>query len=367
MNKINSAESLRGLACLAVVFSHLSLTFFPQLHNFENSNLPKFKIFDWIHNSPFGFFYSGTGAVFVFFVLSGYVLSLTMMNSKDIKLKLKKSFLKRYPRLAIPAIISCILFWGLFHFNVNLSLVSEWFFNTGNFKLNFFDAIYSGSVDAFLFGRSEYNGVLWTMQIELFGSFLIYLLCYLYKNKTLIFTFLFLAFSLFVSFFVSKIFFLGILSFVFGMLIQLYIRSLPDLLGVFFLLFGLYLCGAHNDSFSYLFFSKVLNSNTYTALNFIGGLFVTLSVLRTNIILRVLDKRILIYLGKISFSIYLIHIIIIYAFGVPSFNFFVNYFEFIYAALLASIIVFLLTLFFAVFYSKYVDDFSIKISNKIIS
>lgn len=41
--KINAAESIRGLACLAVVLSHLSLAFF----------------------------YSGTGAVFVFFVLSG--------------------------------------------------------------------------------------------------------------------------------------------------------------------------------------------------------------------------------------------------------------------------------------------------------
>lgn len=367
MNKINSAESLRGLACLAVVFSHLSLTFFPQLHNFENSHLPKFEIFDWIHNSPFGFFYSGTGAVFVFFVLSGYVLSLTMMSSKDIELKLKKSFLKRYPRLAIPAIISCILFWFVFYFRVDLSLVSEWFFNTGNFKLNFFSAIYSGAIDSFIFGRSEYNGVLWTMQIELFGSFLIYLLCYFYKKKSLIFTLFFLFFSLLASIFVSKIFFLGILSFVFGMLIQLYVRSIPDFLGVSLLLFGLYLCGAHNDSYSYLFFSNFLNSNTYTALNFFGGLFITLSVLKTNIMLKVLDREFLIYLGKISFSIYLIHIIIIYAIGVPLFNFFVNYFTFIQSALLASLINFLLTLVFAVLYSKYVDDFAIKISNKIIN
>ena len=69
--KINAAESIRGLACLAVVLSHLSLTFFSQLHNFGESAVPQYALFAQLHNSPLAFFYSGTGAVFVFFVLSG--------------------------------------------------------------------------------------------------------------------------------------------------------------------------------------------------------------------------------------------------------------------------------------------------------
>jgi hypothetical protein len=41
-NKINAAESIRGLACLAVVLSHLSLTFFPQMHHFDLSVVPQY-------------------------------------------------------------------------------------------------------------------------------------------------------------------------------------------------------------------------------------------------------------------------------------------------------------------------------------
>ena len=89
--KINAAESIRGLACLAVVLSHLSLTFFPQLHNFGESAVQQYNFFALLHNSPLAFFYSGTGAVFVFFVLSGYVLSLSSLNKPNATERLKKS------------------------------------------------------------------------------------------------------------------------------------------------------------------------------------------------------------------------------------------------------------------------------------
>ena len=35
-SKLNAVESIRGLACLAVVFSHLSLSFYPYLHHFDD-------------------------------------------------------------------------------------------------------------------------------------------------------------------------------------------------------------------------------------------------------------------------------------------------------------------------------------------
>ena len=73
-NKINAAESIRGLACLAVVLSHLSLTFFPQMHHFDLSVVPQYPFFDQLYHSPFAFFYSGTGAVFFFFVLSAIIV-----------------------------------------------------------------------------------------------------------------------------------------------------------------------------------------------------------------------------------------------------------------------------------------------------
>jgi peptidoglycan/LPS O-acetylase OafA/YrhL len=47
------------------------------------SAVPQYNFFALLHNSPLAFFYSGTGAVFVFFVLSGYVLSLSNLNKPN--------------------------------------------------------------------------------------------------------------------------------------------------------------------------------------------------------------------------------------------------------------------------------------------
>lgn len=70
INKNLAAEGLRGIACIIVVLSHLSLTFFPQLHNyFSQENFPSSDFLASMHNSPFLFFISGTGAVYIFFIL----------------------------------------------------------------------------------------------------------------------------------------------------------------------------------------------------------------------------------------------------------------------------------------------------------
>ena len=81
--KINSAESIRGLACLAVVFSHLAMSFFPYLHHFDPNEVTDLAWVDAVHHSPFAFFYSGDAAVFVFFVLSGYVLSYATLRKPE--------------------------------------------------------------------------------------------------------------------------------------------------------------------------------------------------------------------------------------------------------------------------------------------
>ena len=81
MSKINAAESIRGLACLAVVFSHLAMSFFPYLHHFDPKDQADPNWVSWVHHSPFAFVYSGDAAVFVFFVLSGYVLSYALLKN----------------------------------------------------------------------------------------------------------------------------------------------------------------------------------------------------------------------------------------------------------------------------------------------
>jgi len=165
--------------------------------------------------------YSGTAAVFVFFVLSGYTLSLAARNL-DFK-KLIAICCKRYPRLMLPSLASCVLAYFILHYlPVSKLHLSEWSDEYGRFAISLTDAIWNGAVQVFLYGESPYNTVLWTMQIELIGSFFIFLLCYL-RNIAHKPTYQVLSLMLgFVIVALSNKFRLGLLAFFIGHLYFLY-------------------------------------------------------------------------------------------------------------------------------------------------
>lgn len=164
MSKINAAESIRGLACMAVVLSHITNIFFPFLHNFDKLQTSGNTVIDFIHHSPFGFLYSGTGAVYVFFVLSGYVLAYAVLSKPNIPLKIESMFLKRYPRLAIPALVSCLLAYVVTFAHIDTThLPSNWMSKFGAESPTLSLAIYEGLFRLFIFGKSTLNWVLWSM------------------------------------------------------------------------------------------------------------------------------------------------------------------------------------------------------------
>lgn len=366
MKKLNSAESLRGLACLAVVFSHFFGAFYPQLHNFYVSDLPKFKIAEFIYNSPFAFIYSGTGAVFIFFVLSGYVLTFSFMRSKDSKQKLKESLIKRYPRLAIPALFSCILMWLVFLIPIDLMGFSEWFKSIYLEKPRLDDAIYSGLIGSFIFGSKDYNPVLWTMQIELLGSIVIYFLCFLNNNK--FYFYIFLLSSILLSFLISNLVFLGVVSFIFGFYFYFVKHNLNKWPSMMIITLGLYLCGVHNNSYSYELFYKLLNNRAYFILNFIGGTLIVYSVLKSKWVQDKLDNNFLIKLGELSFSIYLTHLFAMYIIGVKIFQLTFNFTDsFVISSFICIISSLIFTYVISLIYSKYVDKLSIRFSNFLVN
>nr|WP_314102878.1 acyltransferase [Acinetobacter lwoffii] len=366
MSKINSAESIRGLACMAVVLSHLSLAFAPFLHNFERVQSSGNSIIDWIHHSPLGFFYSGSGAVFIFFVLSGYVLSYAILSKKDIPLKIKSMALKRYPRLAIPAGISCLVAFAILSIPVDTSnILGNWMQKYGTSNATIFDALYEGFIGSFLFGYINTNWVLWTMQIELIGSFVLFALLYIYNFNNKLFIPIALISPLPFAI-ISPVVALGVYAFVFGIFIYLYGKKIPTILSILFLIIGLYFAGVHNTSDSYSLFTSVLGTKTSVLLNFAAGLFVVYSILMNEKLSQFLDKKVLVWLGTLSFSIYLLHIPLIYLVAVPSFNFILELSNsYATSAILSSIILIAITLFFSHFYSKYVDQLSIKVANRI--
>ncbi|MGL2972373.1 acyltransferase family protein [Acinetobacter nosocomialis] len=367
MSKINSAESIRGLACMAVVFSHMSLIYFPFLHNFESRNSSENLIIDALHHSPFGFLFSGTAAVYVFFVLSGFVLSYAILSKQNVNEKILSMAIKRYPRLGIPALLSCILiYFVLYLIDIDKSQVSYWMQDYGQ-SGTLLNAVYEGTIGAFIFGESTLNFVLWTMQVELLASLGLFALLYAYNNSS---KYIFYILSLIIPFLFLSIsikLFLGMFSFIGGMYLYLYGKKLPSLLTIPSLILGLYFAGIHVTSASYSLITSILGSKSYQLLNFLSGFLIVYGVLFNERISSFLDNKSLVLLGKLSFSIYLLHVICLYAISIPLFNILNEYLGYNLAAILASICSIALILIFANYYSKYVDDLSIKVANKIES
>lgn len=163
------------------------------------------------------------------------------------------------------------------------------------------------------------------MKNELIGSLIIFYLIYL-KNIQKIKHFYFFSFLfLIISLSISKIFLLGILSFILGMAIY-HMQNINKYLSLFLLILGLYFIGFHKTSASYQIIYEASNHSkkSYDYTIFTGSLFITYAILKSHYLSQILSQKVLINLGKLSFSIYLNHLVILYIIGIPVFNFFIK-------------------------------------------
>jgi peptidoglycan/LPS O-acetylase OafA/YrhL len=177
-------EAVRGIASVLVLVHHCLLGFAPSLHGLVAPPRP------WsLFGTPFFAFIDGSAAVVIFFVLSGFVLTYRAIEHDDPK-SLLSGALKRWPRLALPVLISTMiggllaalnLYWNVASDNVIGSIWLGWFYRTSPYPIpDFLAPIYEGTVATFLFGQAYFNSNLWTMFYEFFGSFLAFALAYIF-------------------------------------------------------------------------------------------------------------------------------------------------------------------------------------------
>lgn len=192
VNRFMELEGLRGLAAVSVVLAHFGFLFYPALRD-GNMALAHTRFEDNIYGTPLMLFFAGTLAVSVFFVLSGFVLSIAYFQTRDESI-VKKLAANRYLRLMLPALASVLIAFSLISFGVssitqsageiaNSSyLASKW-----DNDVNIFEAIATGTVGIFVEGPHNavpINAVLWTMHTEFLGSFLVFgFLLLLAKSK----------------------------------------------------------------------------------------------------------------------------------------------------------------------------------------
>lgn len=316
--KISSIEGLRGLACFMVIMSHLSLMFLPYLHG-EN---PK-QIIGWLdrmlYNSPFGFIYSGTSAVYIFFVLSGYILSYACVSKGDLIRNCVNMATRRYARLAIPVFTSIIICFLVLSYSEDRTYAMPWISNYGkNVDVSFWGAINNGIFSSIFMGDNRYNWVTWTMKIEFYGSLLVFAAIPIINN---------LKCKALISFVVGSFFVLcspgkdgyGYASFFFGIALYFARDFRSSLSAIIVFIMGAYLAGYHYRQPSYAMLTSFMTFDLpggkilhYYFVNMISGVLIVYATVKSNVFSFLVANRFSVWLGKLSFSAYLLQMPVYY-------------------------------------------------------
>lgn len=176
--RIKSLDGLRGIAAFIVVINHFFCTFYPQLV-FGDQGALGYGWQDALSRSPFYVLWNGSFAVFVFFVLSGFVIA-SSANSSRVPLPLLIG--RRYLRLTLPALASTLMVFVLLRVfpDVTQQLAKDfnngWLIKHYSRELTLFYAMIDGVFNPYRYGETYANSPLWTMRYELFGSLSIYLI-----------------------------------------------------------------------------------------------------------------------------------------------------------------------------------------------
>ncbi len=319
MKKIQYMDGLRGLAAFIVVLNHFVLAFYPAL--FFGSDAQNQHVESFVSGSVFNIFYNGNFAVCIFFVLSGFVLSHKFFLQKNHEI-ITESAVKRYARLAIPVAVSVFLAFILMKFslfyNREVSAISGsgWFGDFWNFKPNFLDALNQIFIRSFFADGSDYNSILWTIAFEFSGSFLVFGFLALFgKIKNRYWAYLIVAAFFFQTYYLT--FILGILLSDLmahkNMLIREFDKSKLIRTALLFtgLFLGSYPSGRAVTGTVYAFLEKPFLLNTSLTCHMLGAFLVIAVLLDSKRMQKIFSSRYLLFLGEISFAMYLLHFIIL--------------------------------------------------------
>jgi len=287
-------DSARGIAALMVFGSHFIARTFQEKMN--------------VHY--FFFVFNGNDAVSFFFVLSGFVLSYKYIVLGK-PLDVKQFYVSRVFRL-FPAYFLVVLWSALFAYRTRLNL-----HDLGNLFIFNKDEFWEEALLLRFHNKFYYPG--WTLTLEMLGSFLMpFYIALAISNKK------FIPYLIVVTLIIGNNLVFSYM-FLFGILVSCNYSQITDvsfretkwfryrylLLIAAFILFSLRQLDAvspFGPDYKYLASYLGIDFFTYTALSCFVFLVAILHSKRTQ---RFLENKVLVFLGKISYGIYLVHVVVI--------------------------------------------------------
>lgn len=316
--RFTQLDAVRGLAALAVVLQHYALVFeagtpFSSLHSI-------LEIARW---TPLSAVIGGHQAVLVFFILSGFVLTLMLNRSGAptyplyLWRRVCRLYLPYAAAIALAVILSTTLYRG------SVPELGQWFnqFWTQQWS---FSSLINHAMFVTYFDTGQFNYVIWTLVHEMrlsiiFPLMLVWILRYGWRKS------LILAFAL--SVVVAPIYFLTIdnepmianlvstlhyaLFFVVGALLALHLNTIRMFYSRLSTRSRAFLFSAGLISYCYGLFPDILlgvgNPMLLSWLTLPGATVVVGLALCSGTAIRLLDRPLPQFLGRISYSLYLLH------------------------------------------------------------
>ena len=279
--RLKELDSLRGIAALSVAFFHFTE-----------------------HKPPFRYFKYGGTAVDLFFMISGFVIFLSVADNPSWKIFLKRRFLRLYPTYWVCLIITTIVII----INHYLLRINDKHL-TGRFLANL-------TMLQYYFNIGDIDGPYWTLAVELmFYVMILVLLMSNALNKIIIVSYVILISLAITRFYVipyhpyvydsinSALPLIIHYPFFFAGIMFYKLKDEGGTLGGYLALVICFLLASQVFKYS----SRAANYLSATQYCFILLIYFSIFLLLINGWLAFLKVKLLLFLGKISFAFYLIH------------------------------------------------------------
>jgi len=303
-DKLPALEAVRGVAALVVLAYHIVIAFAPPVYH---------------DRGPIGthVWQNGDLAVRVFFVLSGLVLTLKYFRTGDPAV-LMSAAVRRYPRLLFPVAASVVLGFGLHAAGLMANTRAAelrppeyrehpWLASVYRQELRPYTAAKEAFLHAFVeFRESDsYNGVLWSMEVEFTGSLFVFGLVAVIRPRQRRWVLYVVVLAVLVKY--HYFFFLHILVGV--ILADVYVSRLlrPGWWALPLLPLGLVLGDAVGP------------------LRHVGAPLVVAGAAFAPFWVKVLSIRPLLFLGRVSFCVYLFHMPVLFSLGTHAYCWVVDF------------------------------------------
>ncbi len=368
-HKFRNLDGLRGLAALVVVFAHYVASFYPVITDMGYKFHSRFD--GSIANSPLNLLIAGNAAVCLFFVLSGFVLSSKFFQTRSIAVVIS-SAVRRYFRLMFPALASLLIVYlllkygGFFNHAIDQTTGSGLLTIIWRWPMHLSDILNLGLFG--IFTQSDPvgpNPPLWTLYYEFLGSFLLFMTLALFgslRHRWLFYVGL--------CYYFQQSYFLG---FILGIIIcdlwynQDRFKPVLRWLSWPFLPLGLFLLNWTTSTHQTTFYNQFsLQNFTPVSLSIlahtIGAALLIIAALSLASLKRLLEIRPVQFLGRLSFSLYLIHFIVIGSYASYLFGHLILSHSYNQSFILTLIPSLLLTFIAAWLFAKLIDEPSIRLA-----